>query len=165
MAIRPFTVTDLQSTLALDREAFAEQGYTSIVLRQAHDVFDDLFRVYENADGTVAGYAMGAITTDRTRAWVLALAVARKHRGAGIGRALTVDLLSLLRGRGVVDVFLTVAPRNGAAIRLYESTGFTVDRTVEDYFGPGERRLVMVHHSENSPESHPPPAGIVSPHD
>lgn len=165
MAIRPFTVTDLQDTLALDREAFAEQGYTSIVLRQAHDVFDELFRVYEDGDGAVAGYAMGAITTDRTSAWMLALAVAKKHRGAGIGRALTVDLLSLLRGRGVLDVFLTVAPANGAAIRLYESTGFTVDRTVEDYFGPGERRLVMVHHAENSPESHPPPAGIVTPRD
>jgi hypothetical protein len=51
MTIRPFTVTDLASTLALDREAFAEQGYTSIVLRQAHDVFDELFRVYEDGDG------------------------------------------------------------------------------------------------------------------
>ncbi len=54
MAIRPFAVTDLQSTLALDREAFAEQGYTPIVLRQAHDVFDELFRVYEDGAGTVA---------------------------------------------------------------------------------------------------------------
>jgi ribosomal protein S18 acetylase RimI-like enzyme len=149
MAIRPFTVTDLASTLALDREAFAEQGYTSIVLRQAHDVFDELFRVYEAGDGTVAGYAMGAIATDRTSAWILALAVSKRHRGAGIGRALTVDLLSLLRGRGVADIFLTVGPENTTAIGLYETTGFTVDRTVDDYFGPGERRLVMVHHCEN----------------
>ncbi|GIH18831.1 GNAT family N-acetyltransferase [Rugosimonospora africana] len=153
MAIRPFTVTDLASTLALDREAFAEQGYTSIVLRQARDVFDELFRVYEDGDGGIAGYAMGAIATDRATAWILALAVAKKHRGAGIGRALTVDLLSLLRARGVADVLLTVDPANTAAISLYQTTGFTVARTVDDYFGPGERRLVMVHHPEPVPQS------------
>jgi ribosomal-protein-alanine N-acetyltransferase len=77
--------------------------------------------------------------------------VAKKHRGAGIGKALTVDLLSLLRGRGVADVLLTVDPANTAAIGLYLTTGFTVARTVDDYFGPGEQRLVMVHHSEPVP--------------
>ncbi|ANZ43253.1 GNAT family N-acetyltransferase [Lentzea guizhouensis] len=53
------------------------------------------------------------------------LMVARRARGAGVGRALTTDLIAWARRSGFAAVqFNAVVETNAAAVRLYESLAF-----------------------------------------
>jgi ribosomal protein S18 acetylase RimI-like enzyme len=38
---------------------------------------------------------------------------------------------------------LSVAPDNASAVSLYRSFGFNTTKTVRDYLGPGQDRLLM----------------------
>jgi mycothiol synthase len=56
---------------------------------------------------------------------VYVVGVDPEERGNGLGRALTLIGLRYLRGRGLSEVMLYVDDANVAAIRLYQSLGFT----------------------------------------
>jgi len=62
------------------------------------------------------------------------------QRGTGLGRALTLTGLRYLRSRGLFQVMLYVDESNTAAIRLYESLGFTHWETDVMFRHPGSPR-------------------------
>lgn len=64
------------------------------------------------------------------------------EQGTGLGRALTLVGLHHLRDRGIPEVMLYVDESNGAAIRLYESLGFSRTGTDVMYrYAAGSSRL------------------------
>ncbi|MFT7837696.1 GNAT family N-acetyltransferase [Saccharothrix sp. BKS2] len=63
------------------------------------------------------------------------LMVAEAARGAGVGRALTVDMIAWARRRGFAAIqFNAVVEVNTAAVRLYESLGFVTLGTAPGAF-------------------------------
>ncbi|WP_020639142.1 GNAT family N-acetyltransferase [Amycolatopsis balhimycina] len=63
------------------------------------------------------------------------LMVAREARGAGAGRALTVDMITWARRSGFAAIqFNAVVDVNTAAVRLYESLGFVTLGTAPGAF-------------------------------
>ena len=143
VTLRDCTAEDLPALAALDAEVFGPESYSRIVFRQLHEICRGLFRVAVVNDGPIAGYSVGALATGTRDAWVLAVGVLPAFRQRGIARRLTLDLISQLAALGTENVWLTVAPDNTPARRLYDSLGFSVAGFEPDYFGPGQAREIM----------------------
>lgn len=63
------------------------------------------------------------------RAWIEDVVVDESVRGAGVGKALTVEAVRLAKQAGARTIDLTSRPVREAAHRLYESAGFQVRET------------------------------------
>jgi mycothiol synthase len=131
---------DEDAWVELNHRAFAghpEQGAWTrddLELREREPWFDpDGFFLAER-DGRLAGFHWTKIHGgDEDHSGhgheaigeVYVVGVDPDERGTGLGRALTLIGLRYLRARGLSQVMLYVDETNSAAIRLYESLGFT----------------------------------------
>ncbi len=100
------------------------------------------------AGADVLGFA--AVGRDGSVLDVESLAVAKPHRGTGVGRALLRAVLADARARGFVRVQLHVSTANAPAVRLYRSEGFREERLIERFysaarFGDGGNAWLMTH--------------------
>lgn len=66
--------------------------------------------------------------------------VSQRHRGLGVGTALTIAAIERARALDLKNVWLTVDAYNFKAIRLYRKAGF---RSCEDYDATTERMMVI----------------------
>jgi len=72
------------------------------------------------------------------------LAVRPEYRRVGLGKALVLALLEAAKGLGCARATLEVRPSNEAAVKLYESLGFTgVALRPKYYLDNGEDALIM----------------------
>lgn len=140
---RPALRHDLEGIRAIEAEVFGADPYPGYFFRQALELWGELVWVWEAEANELAGYALGAASTEPAVAWILSVGVRPAHRGAGVARALTQALLDTLRARSVREVRLTVHPGNQQARNLYRSLGFAPMLEDPEYFGSGEPRLVM----------------------
>ncbi|MCX4821411.1 GNAT family N-acetyltransferase [Streptomyces sp. NBC_01142] len=142
LRLRAVTEEDLPELHRLDKEIFQEEAYPYFVLRQFYDLYrDDLFVLDDGR--TFHGYVLAGTKPDKSRSWILGLAIHQQRRGHGLGRWLMGEALHRLRAEGVGEVWLTVEPANTTAIKLYAAMGFTRLGHRDDYFGPGADRLLM----------------------
>jgi ribosomal protein S18 acetylase RimI-like enzyme len=87
-------------------------------------------------------YALGWWVVDELQ--ILGFGVLPAVRRAGVGRRLLQHVLAAVRAAGGRRVLLEVARGNGAAIALYESTGFRVFNVRPRYYRQsGEDALEM----------------------
>jgi [ribosomal protein S18]-alanine N-acetyltransferase len=142
---------DLNKISEIDKAVFKSSSYPRFFIRQAFDVFGSLLGVAHKVSGDdLVGYTLGAISSDNSKeGWILSLAVKHEYQNKGIGYKLTERLVSRLRELGVDRVFLTVRPDNVLAISLYKKFGFTKDQLDNEYFGPGESRLLMTYKKDS----------------
>ena len=142
--VRPFVPgEDDAAWLAVNNRAFAghpEQGgwaESTLARRLTEPWFDPKgFLLAFDADG-LAGFCWTKIHPatdgDPELGEIFVIGVDPSRKGAGLGRALVIAGLASLADRGIRTGMLFVDGDNEAALRLYESLGFTVHRRDRAY--------------------------------
>jgi len=145
VAIRGFIDRDFNDVVALEQGRKRNRYGAAVFVRQSAALYPQTFLVAEN-DRTVVGYSVGAVVQDDSgTAWVLRLNVSRQWQERGIGTALLSRLISELATRQVRQVFLSVAPDNIPAKKIYAKLGFVNVAHQAKYFCEGEDRDIMLY--------------------
>lgn len=151
--IRQARIEDLQDITSIEHEAYGACSYDYVVLRQFIEVSPSLFLVAEAA--SILGYVVGMVSADASAgcSWILSLVVSPLSRQQGIGSGLAQALISRFSDLNVTSIYLTVAPTNAGAQKLYTNLGFSYEKRVNDYFGPEEDRLIFQKHLNSTQSS------------
>jgi ribosomal protein S18 acetylase RimI-like enzyme len=107
--------------------------------------FEGTSFVAEHEDGQLAGFLVGFVSqTDPSEAYIHFVGVDPVVRGSGLGRELYERFFAAARDRGCSVVRCVTSPANADSVAFHEALGFEMERTVEDYDGPGEDRTLLV---------------------
>jgi ribosomal-protein-alanine N-acetyltransferase len=138
--------TDLADIHQLEKTIFGEPCYPAFFFRQAFDCWPKGLLVAKQ-DSSLLGYLLWVESNAQAGdAWILSLAVATQARGKGIARGLINHAIATARGESngaIKRLLLTVAPKNLVALSLYQSMEFIILTNENDYFSPGEARLIL----------------------
>jgi len=85
------------------------------------------------------GFALARIAADEAE--LLSIAVSPQMRGQGLGRALLLGIVVVLKEAKVQTLFLEVASDNAAARHIYEKIGFTRIGKRPKYYANGADAL------------------------
>lgn len=83
-------------------------------------------------DNSVVGYLIIQTVIDEVT--VIDIAVEKKHRGYGIGKALLLDMFQRHTDKNIYQYLLEVRVSNVAAIQLYQQLGFAITGTRRNYY-------------------------------
>ena len=141
ISVRDMQVSDLPSVMVIERASFTSPWSEDSILSDLYSSQSMTRVALINED--IAGYFIARQVIDEGQ--LLDIAVKAECRQQGIAALLMKDLISGLRMKGVVKLFLEVRAGNGAAIRLYGKSGFTTISTRKNYYkNPVEDAYIMM---------------------
>lgn len=145
------TEADLDEVLPIDLEAFhpnpnEQEAPRTLRERQLRDElvrpFGRLRVARDRASREIVGYVLFWHVTDEIH--LLNVAVDRRKRRHGSGRALVNEVIAYARANAAVKILLEVRRSNEPAIRLYEGLGFETFNVRERYYFDGEDGIEMM---------------------
>lgn len=137
--IRKYKTGDEKFIAALETECFSTPWSEQAITDSAKN--GTLFFVYEN-EGEIIGYAGLDIVLDE--GYVTNIAVCKKARRQGIGKALTQKLCLEAQDKNLCFISLEVRSRNKVAIALYEGEGFIAEGCRKNFYtNPTDDAIIM----------------------
>jgi ribosomal-protein-alanine N-acetyltransferase len=144
--LREFSLSDLNEVLEIERASFPKkQVYSKSRFERYYQKCPESFIVAES-ENEVVGYTIGKLKNRvpaKPVAEIISLAVRPDFRQKGIGKELTNFLISHFKKRGVKEIFLEVRTENKTAISFYKNLGFTVLKTLKNYYRNGDDAYLM----------------------
>lgn len=137
--IRKATHSDLEAVYEVEVRSFKDP-YPMHFLKMLY-YLSPVFLVATEND-SVIGYVV-AILRRRSLGHIISIAVHPSHRKKGVGRRLLLEALSMLSRLKVKKCRLEVRESNLPALKLYKSIGFEETYSIKNYYGDGERAIVM----------------------
>lgn len=138
--MRDMTADDIAVVLGLEREIFTEAWSRDDFEFCVEDGNEYPFVL--EADGSIVGYCVIAYIVGECE--ISNVAVAKEHRGQGLGRALMDRMLLEAKRLGASKVMLEVRAGNVPARTMYDSYGFTAVGCRKGYYThPTEDAILM----------------------
>lgn len=131
--IRTASAEDIDRLVELETQCFATDRISRRQFRWMITRANAELRLCESHEG-LSGYVLVLFHKGTSLARLYSLAISPNHQGQGIGRQLLSEAERLSEAHRCVYLRLEVDPRNHAAIALYESQGFELFGTREDYY-------------------------------
>jgi [ribosomal protein S18]-alanine N-acetyltransferase len=136
------TLADLEVFMELEQSVRNPKTYPrSSTENEALDELTSSQVFFIKKDGKVVGN-IGYQMQSEDHAEITGLMVDPRYQGQGIGREALTAVLDKLKRIKRID--LVTHPENEQALSLYESNGFHVESRVENYYGDGQPRLILV---------------------
>jgi len=130
LKIRPYLEKDKDGVVALWEEVFPDNPSHNIPeedIARKLKVQRELFFVAV-INGVIMGTAMGGF--DGHRGWVYSLAVDKRYRKQGIGKALMERVEEDLKAIGCTKLNLQVRSSNTGVVDFYKNLGYSVEDRV-----------------------------------
>jgi ribosomal protein S18 acetylase RimI-like enzyme len=145
LSIRGCRPADLDRVCRIERTCHgSDNALRRIALTQYLELYGPAFALAE-LSSRIIGFAVGgvALSNDFRIGWLLDAAVQPDFQGHSVGQVICRHVLDRLLEYGVRTVRATVAPTNGPSLKLLQKLEFSMHDDIADYFGPGQRRLLM----------------------
>ena len=131
---------DMSTVLDIEKFCFPDP-YPMSLLSRLYITSPEGFLVAE-VDGKVVGYLIGTLRWGAS-GHIMAIGVYPEYRKRGVGTALMVQILDILRMRGARSARLEVRKSNDAAQLFYQKLGFRLGEEIQHYYEDGEAAIVM----------------------
>lgn len=139
MTLRKLTASDREFILRLSAEAFGE--YTPEAAPRTVDLAYASGHVTWVAVDASRALGFATVELKGAGAYLVAIAVAREHRGIGFGQRLLAAVERQCRAAGARRIALTTAESNLAALQLFLRAGYAIEQRRARYYARGQTGL------------------------
>ena len=137
--IRPFSLTDLDRVLQIERVAFPKSPYDGITFVHLHWLHPGTFWVYVGQGSEREEDQLLAYLIFSRDGHIISIAVQPQHRRRGIGRELIEEAV---RRFHLKKLWAEVRRSNGGAQSFYLKLGFKIVGEVSNYYGNEDALIV-----------------------
>ena len=129
LAAEPYVEVYFEQLEALHNLLFPGTYYTTRQMVEKQDAETHLLVAAEN--GQLQGYIFFKVEREAGQGYIDFIGVAEPYRNRGLGKRLMAAAVHVMAAAPEVQVVsLTTTPSNAAAMRLYASMGFAIERTM-----------------------------------
>jgi len=143
---------DLEEIVAINRKSLPENYPVGYFIQLIKDWRD--FSQVAVIDGKVYGYAInrieksylsGIFKSSSSKGHIISIAVLPEGRGQGIGSGMMYEIIKKMQIEKLGNkIILEVRVSNDPAIQMYKKLGFSIEKTLKNYYRDGESAFMMV---------------------
>lgn len=139
ITLKPISISERMQFLEYEKQIYRGSGdkTTGLIMRNIRTLDDEELDEIYNEDNSYYVYAddklIGLIVIFIHRGMIASIAVDPKHRNRGYGKKIMHFALNKLKENGWGRIYLRVHANNKAALKMYESMGFSITVEIQTY--------------------------------